>query len=135
MKKMPVSFKITSRNLNTGKRLAYQTQVADASRLISKIKSTFGDFVTDPTGISDIFSNYYSQLYSSECCPEDLDKPNHLDLLTYPQVDEMISSGMGAPMTVSEVKEVIKSLQCSKSFYRVLQSLPHRNCPNLVEGI
>lgn len=65
--------------------------------------------------ISDIFSNYYSKLYSSELSPHDWDSPNPLDLLAFPQVDEVASGDMGAPITISEVKEAIKSLQSNKS--------------------
>lgn len=71
-----------------GKLLAYQARVASASRRIPRIKSPTGDITTDPTEISDIFSNYYSKLYSSEFSPHDWDSPNPLNRLAYPQVNE-----------------------------------------------
>ena len=89
--------------------------MAGASRLIPRVKSPTGDITTDPAEISNIFSAYYSELYTSESSPQDWDSPNPLDTLAYPQVDGRGSGDLGAPLTISEVTEAIKSLQSGKS--------------------
>ena len=38
-----------------------------------------------------------------------------LDLLTYPQIDPVVANELGAPITISEVKDAISSLQSNKS--------------------
>ena len=96
-----------------GKLLAYQARAAAASRLIPRIQAQTGDVTTDPLGISNIFSDFYSKLYSSELSPHDWDNPNPLDFLVFPQAED--STGLGAPITISEVKEAIDSLQSNKS--------------------
>ena len=98
-----------------GKLLAYQAKVANASRLIPRIQMPDGEIVTDPAKISKTFSDYYTNLYASETCTQDWEEPNPLDNLEYPQVGENLINGLGAPLTVLEVSEAIKSLQSGKS--------------------
>lgn len=98
-----------------GKLLAYQARVTCASRLIPRIRSPTGDTITDPVEISNIFSDYYTKLHSSESSLHDWEGHNPLDSLTYPQVSETGSTDLGSPVTISEVQEAIRSLQSSKS--------------------
>lgn len=98
-----------------GNLLGYQARAAVASRLIPKITKPSGTITTDSTKICNSFLNYYSNLYKSETDPLTWEGPNPLELLTYPQVDGTLFPSLGAPITLSEVQEMIKSLQNSKS--------------------
>ena len=98
-----------------GKLLAYQARVAAASRLVPRIKSSAGEIVTDPTNISNVFSDFYSSLYTSESNVLDWEGPNPLDPLTYPKMEEAAANSLGAPLTAHEITEAIKSLQSGKS--------------------
>jgi len=93
------------------KLLAYQAQTEAASRLIPRIKLASDDTTSNPTAINDAFVDFYSKLYSSETAPCHLDGPNPLNLLTYPQIDPTVATELGAPITISEVKDAINSLQ------------------------
>jgi len=85
------------------------------SRLIHQISSADGTVVTEPKEMSNIFSRYYSKLYSSEMLSWNWSEPNPLDYLTFPQINAETFPNLGAPITVAEVKEAIQSLQSSKS--------------------
>lgn len=98
-----------------GKLLAYQVRAAAASRFVPRVKSPTGETVTDLTNISNVFSDFYSNLYTSESNALDWEGPNPLDSLTYPQMEEETANSLGAPLTAHEVTEAIKSLQSGKS--------------------
>lgn len=98
-----------------GKLLAYRARAEAASRLIPRIRLDSDEVTSDPAAINNAFTDYYSDLYSSEISPLDWEGPNPLDLLTYPQIDLTVAANLGAPITLSEVKEAIKALQSNKS--------------------
>lgn len=91
-----------------GKLLAYQVRAAAASRLVPRIKLSSEEIVTDPTNISNVFSDFYSGLYASESNALDREGPNPLDSLTYPQVGEDAATSLGAPLTVLEITEELE---------------------------
>ena len=97
-------------------KLAYLlAQTEAASRLIPGIRLVPDDTTSNPTTINNAFVDYYSKLYSSETSLCDWDGPNPLDLLMYPQIDPVVANELGAPITISEVKDAISSLQNNKS--------------------
>lgn len=49
-----------------GKLLAYQVRAATASRLVPRTKSSAGEIVIDPMTTSNVFSDFYSGLYTLE---------------------------------------------------------------------
>lgn len=104
-----------SREIRQANCLHIKSRVAGASRLIPRVKSPTGDITTDPAEISNIFSDYYSELYTSESSPQDWDSPNPLETLAYPQVDGRCSGDLGAPLASVTSEMVIKSLQSGKS--------------------
>lgn len=95
-----------------GRLLAQQTRSEATSRLIPTIKSDMGDLCTDATEINTIFSKFYANLYTSECPPPVTDILSHI---AFPQVDPEAARKLGNPITTTEIREAIKSLQCNKS--------------------
>lgn len=79
------------------------------------IRLTSDDITSDPIAINNEFVDYYSKLYSSETSSCFWDGPNPLDLLTYPKITPAVASNLGAPITISEVKDAISSLHSNKS--------------------
>lgn len=91
-----------------GRLLAHQARAAASSRLISAIKSDSGEIHTDPIKINEIFSKFYSDLYTSDRSTVDY---NSLNNITFLQIDGEVARGLDAPITVTEVEEAIKTLQ------------------------
>lgn len=98
-----------------GKLLAYQTCTASTSRLIPRIKSSTGKIKTDPIEICNVFSDFYSLLYSSKSSSQNWDGCTPLDGLTFPKIKLESSNDLGAPLTPPEIVVAIKSLQTGKS--------------------
>ena len=71
--------------------------------------------MTDPTNISNVFSDFYSGLYTSESNALDWEEPNPLDSLAHPWVGEDAATSLGALLTVLEITETIRALQSGKS--------------------
>ena len=117
--------------------LAYQARSAAASRLITQIKSPAGVVLSDTRDINKTFSDFYSNLYSSECPSDIWDNDNPLDNIGYPTLDESLSKGLGEPISLIEIQEAIKTMQNGKSpgpdgytveFYKIFS---HLICPEL----
>ena len=117
--------------------LAYQARSAAASRLITQIKSPAGVVLSDTRDINKTFSDFYSNLYSSECPSDICDNDNPLDNIGYPTLDESLSKGLGEPISLIEIQEAIKTMQNGKSpgpdgytveFYKIFS---HLICPEL----
>ena len=97
------------------KLLFHQAWTAVASRPILRLKSPAVEIISDLVGVNELFSPYYSELYTSECSPDIWEDDNPLDQIPFPKVDENLARGLGDPMSIQEIQEANKSLQSSKS--------------------
>lgn len=98
-----------------GRLLAQQARAASASRLIPQIRLSDGNLTSNPADINRAFSEFYTNLYTSDCPPIPATTPNPLDSLTYTKISENIAGELGGPISTLEIHDAIKSMQSGKS--------------------
>lgn len=97
-----------------GKVLAWQIRRRQAERAIITIEGP-GESIVDPVKINEVFSQYYKNLYSSEC-PVNLESQTHfLDNLNLPQLSEEYKKNLDEGITVQEIEEAIDSMKSGKA--------------------
>lgn len=97
-----------------GKLLAHQIKQSMSANTISEICKTSGEKTSDPKTINDQFKMFYSNLYTSD--PVDEKKiAETLDRLPIPQISVNDRTEIDREITISEIVEVIKSMQSNKA--------------------
>lgn len=95
--------------------LARQLKGAQASRSIHCIKSKTGALLTNPKEINDCFKKFYSELYSSKCCPSHSDLNAFFDSIVMPKLTDAAKKDLDSDFTLDEIKSAIKSFSSGKA--------------------
>ena len=93
--------------------LARQAKQAVASRSITKMQSHTGQILTDHDDINKAFLDFYSDLYTSECCT--YSNKAFFENLNVTAVSKEQNNTLSADISTSEIIAAIKSMQNSKS--------------------
>ena len=98
-----------------GRLLAHQLKAKKASNQIIQIRDESGMVVTDSTKINTSFSSFYQQLYKSESPDDETHMDAFFQKLDIPRVSPNDNQALDAPLTLSEIKEAISSMNSGKS--------------------
>uniref|UniRef100_A0A803JYV6 Reverse transcriptase domain-containing protein n=1 Tax=Xenopus tropicalis TaxID=8364 RepID=A0A803JYV6_XENTR len=74
-----------------------------------------GDIVTKAAHITNIFAQYYQQLYTTKADYTPLQLSNYLDTIPIPRLSPLLRAQLNNPITLEEVQEAITSLQPNKT--------------------
>ena len=81
---------------------------------INKIRNENGEITTDNTEIQRIIKDYYQQLYANKMDNlEEMDK--FVEKHNFPKLNQEEIANLNRPITITEIKTVIKNLPTSKS--------------------
>nr|XP_014353709.1 PREDICTED: uncharacterized protein LOC102366391 [Latimeria chalumnae] len=109
--------KFYARRDKVGKLLAWQLRKEEADRHIPSITSPEGAASFIPREINKAFRSYYAALYSTQYDAEIMSRGmrSFLDGAEVPEIPEEMSEQVSAPLSQTEVREAIGSLQSGKS--------------------
>ena len=96
-------------------RLALQLKHQAASRHIPQINTQSLGFTTSPLEINAAFKSFYSNLYTSEPPPTDLNMNNFFDSIEIPTIDRATRLSLNQPITVEEILSSIREMNNSKT--------------------
>uniref|UniRef100_A0A8C4RFB7 Reverse transcriptase domain-containing protein n=1 Tax=Erpetoichthys calabaricus TaxID=27687 RepID=A0A8C4RFB7_ERPCA len=95
--------------------LTQQIHKQEVRNAIPAITNTNGDKIIDHKNIMHTFRDYYKSLYSTEFKEDNTQSNAFLDTLQIPQIDTFIVEELYTPLALSELLDVIKSLQSGKA--------------------
>ena len=95
--------------------LALRLKESESKAVINAIRTTNGEVVTDPTLINEVFRDFYSDLYTSECYADTEKCTSFLQKLALPSLDCSDSLRLEDPISLEELEAAVKTLQKGKS--------------------
>lgn len=98
-----------------GRLLTQQLKARTASNHITQIIDESGSTTLDPGKINDTFRSFFSKLYTSESRADENQLNSFFEKLDLPKVSLENNSKLDAPLTLSEIKAAIQSMNSGKS--------------------
>lgn len=95
--------------------LAHQLNNRSVTRQITQLKKSDDELTTDPEEISEIFTTYYSTLYTSESSGTDTTMEYFFNDFQLPSISTTFKSRTELPLHLSEIIATITSMQSSKT--------------------